>query len=343
MTPAVQIMTMTSRRKILKLCSMILFAFLLLTIGVLHAPGQTQNVKGSQSNESRILLTAIDPDGRFVSSLRVEDLRVLVDGVPQKIEEFERVTDRTLSVAILVDTSASQERTLPGQKLAASSFLDSVARPGTDRVAVATFTGTLIIEQTLTSDVTLLHKAIERAQFLPPPGYVRGGLIIGPPPPLKRTPAALASQTAVWDAVINTCNDVLSQSAGESRLAIIVLTDGQDTISQNKMAAAVARAVSDSVAVYAIGIGDPDVDGVDKNALRKLSERTGGRAFFPRTIGDLKNIFAEIGQELRRPYAISYSQSNGRNGPGKIKIELVNPDLRKADVQLYYQQVVPRK
>jgi VWFA-related protein len=334
---------MTSKHTILKRSSVVLFAFLLLTIAVRQTAGQTQAVNGRQPNGARILLTAIDHDGSFVSSLRAEDLRILVDGVPQKLEEFERVTDRTLSLAILIDTSASQERTLPGQKLAANSFLDSVVQPAMDRVAVATFTGTLSIEQKLTKDVTLLHRAIERAQFVPPPGYVRGGLVIGPPPPLKRTPATLAGQTAVWDAVINTCNDVLSQSASEARRAIIVLTDGQDTISQNKMAAAVARAVSDSVAIYAIGIGDTNVDGVDKNALRKLSERTGGHAFFPKKIGDLKNIFAEIGQELRTQYAISYSSSNGRNGPGKIKVELVNPDLRKADVQLYYQQVVAQK
>ena len=84
------------------------------------------------------------------------------------------------------------------------------------------------------------------------------------------------------------------------------------------------------------------MDGVNKEALRKLSERTGGRAFFPKKTGDLKNIFAEIGQQLRTQYVISYGPSNRRNGPGKIKVDLVNPDLRKADVQLFYQQVVAK-
>jgi VWFA-related protein len=336
-------LTMTSKLGILKRSSVALFALLLLTITVRQTPGQTQSAAARQPNDARILLTAIDHDGGFVSTLRAEDLRVLVDGVAQKIAGFERVTGRTLSLAILIDSSASQERTLPGQKLAANSFLNSVMQPALDRAAVATFTGTLSIEQNLTNDVPLLRQAIERAQFVPPPGYVRGGLVIGPPPPLRRTPVTLAGQTALWDAVINTCNDVLSQSAGAARRAIIVLTDGQDTISQNKMAAAVVRAVSDSVAVYAIGIGDTNVDGVNKDALRKLSERTGGRAFFPKKIGDLNNIFAEIGQELRTQYSISLGPVNRQDGSGKIKIEIVNPDLRKADVQLFYQQVDPRK
>jgi len=160
---------------------------------------------------------------------------------------------------------------------------------------------------------------------------------------MKRTPAALAGQTAVWDAVINICNDALSQSAGDARRAIIVLTDGQDTISTNKMAAAVDRALRDDVAIYGIGIGDDYVEGVDKGALRKLSERTGGRAFFPKKIGDLNNIFTEVGRELRSQYLLIYSLGRSPGSSGKIKVEIVNPELRKSDVQLFYQQIVPRK
>jgi Ca-activated chloride channel family protein len=333
---------MTSKHKTLHRTSAILLGFLLLTIGVSETAGQGQTLDSPQSRDAKILLTAIDKDGRFVTALRAEDLRLLVNGLPQKIEGFEKTTDRTLSIAILIDTSASQERTLPAQKSAANSFLDSVMRPGVDRVAIATFTGTLAVEQKLTNDVTLLRQAIARAQFVPPPGYSRGVLVVGRPPPMKRTPATLAAQTALWDAVIETCKDLLSQSARGTRRAIVVLTDGQDTISQNKMAAAVDRAVSDSVAVYAIGIGDKDPYGVDKDALRKLSERTGGRAFFPKKPGDLNDIFAEIGQELRSQYVISYSPVNRSDGPGKIRVEMLNPELSKSGVQLFYQQVIPK-
>jgi len=38
--------------------------------------------------------------------------------------------------------------------------------------------------------------------------------------------------------------------------------------------------------------------GLNKDGLRKLSRRTGGRAIFPRKISELTDIFAEIGQEL---------------------------------------------
>src|SRR5258708_20691700 len=120
---------MTSRHRILHRSLSMLLVFLLLAIGVRQTPSQTQNAEGRQSKEARILLTAIDNKGRFVSTLRAEDLRVLVDGVAQNIERFESVTDRPLSLAILIDTSASQERTLPRQRLATNAFFDSGIRP----------------------------------------------------------------------------------------------------------------------------------------------------------------------------------------------------------------------
>jgi len=189
--------TMTSKLRILNQFSVLATALLLFSGGESATRAQSSSTGTPQTNEAKILLTAVDKDGRFVNSLRVEDLRVLQDGVPQKVDGFQKITDRFLSLAILIDTSASQERVLPGQRLAANSFLDSVIRPDRDQVAIATFTGTLTIEQNLTNDLPTLRRAIARAVFVPPPGYVRGGLIVGPPPPVSRAPGAPALGTAV--------------------------------------------------------------------------------------------------------------------------------------------------
>lgn len=334
---------MKSRHQILKPFSVLTTAFLLLTGNSIAARAQGTNAETQKANEARILLTAVDKDRNFVTTLRAEDLRVLEDGTPQKIAAFDQITNRAVSLAILIDTSGSQERTLPAQKLAATSFVDTIIRPDSDEAAVATFTGTLTVEQTLTNNVALLREAIARAKFVPPPGYVRGGFIIGPPPPPSRSPAALASATAIWDSVIATCNDLLSRSTGQTRRAIILMTDGIDTISKSKMAAAVDRANQANVAVYSVGIGDSEAFGLEKDPLHKLSERTGGRAFFPKKIGDLATIFAEIGQELRTQYVISYVPTRTAGAAGKIRIEIVNPALRNSGVQLFYQQMVPRK
>lgn len=334
---------MKSRHNILKRFSVLATAVLLLATNLIAMRAQGTNAEAPQISEPKILLTALDKDRHFVATLRAEDLRVLEDGTPQKIAGFRQITDRAVSLAIMIDASGSQERTLPAQKLAATFFVDSIIRPDSDEAAVATFTGTLNVEQTLTNSVALLREAIARAKFVPPPGYVRGGLIIGPPPPPSRSPAALASSTAIWDSVIAACDDLLSRSNGQTRRAIILMTDGIDTISKSKIAAAVDRANQANVAVYAIGIGDAALFGIEKDPLSKLSERTGGRAFFPKKIGDLTTIFAEIGQELRTQYVISYVPTGTAGAARKIRIEIVNPALRKLNVQLYYQQMIPRK
>src|ERR1051325_8165217 len=82
-----------------------------------------------ETDLTNILFTAVDKQKRFITNLRQEDIRVLEDGQPQEIFTFSRQTDLPLSLAIVIDTSASEERTLPIEKAAAASFVDAVLRP----------------------------------------------------------------------------------------------------------------------------------------------------------------------------------------------------------------------
>jgi Ca-activated chloride channel family protein len=332
---------MSSKSQIL--CKFSTLAFLLLAIIVVATRAQSPNTQPPQTNEATIVLTAVDKDSHFVTTLGAEDLRILEDGKLQKITSFQHVSNQPVTLAILIDASASQERTLPGQKLAATSFVDLIMQSGKDEAAVATFTGTLKVEQKLTNEVKLLHQAIARAEFVPPQGYRGGGLVVGPLPPISTTPAMLAGSTAIWDAVLTVCHDLLLPSSGQGRHAIILLTDGEDTISKSKMADAIDHAIRDNVAIYSIGIGDSELYGVNKDALRKLSERTGGRAFFPKHGADFQTIFAEIGEDLRTQYIITYSPTTSAGSARKLRVEIVNPALRSADIQLSYPQVTPRK
>ena len=86
------------------------------------------DVERVETDLTNVLFTAVDKGKRFVTTLRQEDIRVLEDGAPQQVFTFQRETDRPLSLAILIDTSASQERTLPEEKSAAQRFVDSVIR-----------------------------------------------------------------------------------------------------------------------------------------------------------------------------------------------------------------------
>ncbi len=88
-----------------------------------------------------VLFTAQDKSRRLLTDLKQADVRILEDGQPQEITEFTRQIDLPLSLAILIDTSASQERTLPEERAAAKSFVQSVIRPAKDEVSIVSFTG----------------------------------------------------------------------------------------------------------------------------------------------------------------------------------------------------------
>jgi VWFA-related protein len=92
--------------------------------------------------------------------------------------------------------------------------------------------------------------------------------------------------------------------------------------------------------VYSIGIGDSFYHGVQDGILRKISERTGGRAFFPRNEEDLRAAFAQIQTELRSQYLIAYAPTNKvrDNSFRKIQIELTNTDLQRQKMKLSYRQ-----
>jgi Ca-activated chloride channel family protein len=303
-------------------------------------PQESEDVVRVETNLTNIFFTAADSNKRFVNTLTKEDIRILEDGQPQEIFTFQKNVDLPLSIGILIDTSRSEERTLPDEKAAARSFLEAVMRPDKDEAAVVSFTGEVTLEQGLTGNVDRLRKAIDRVEFVPPSGYIGGGVVVGGTPPISDTNQMLAGSTAIWDAVWATSNELLSDSSAENtRRTIILLTDGYDTISQVKMREAIERAQKADALIYAIGIGDTYQGGVDAGSLKKITEQTGGRAYFPRNEGELRTAFAQIQTDLREQYLVAYSPSNKtRDGAyRRIQIELIDPEVRKQNLKLNYR------
>jgi Ca-activated chloride channel family protein len=294
-------------------------------------PQDSDEVVRVETNLTTIFFTAADKNKRFISTLKKEDLRVLEDGQAQELFTFQQNIDLPLSAAILIDCSASEERTLPDEKAAARSFLEAVLRPGKDEAAIVSFTGEVTLEQGFTGSIERLRRAIDRVDFVPPAGYIGGGIVVGGTPPISDTNQALAGSTAIWDAVWATSNELLQDSADNARRAIILLTDGEDTISQVKMHDAIERAQKADALVYTIGIGDSYNFGVNEGALRKIAEQTGGRAYFPHSERELREAFAQIQRDLREQYLVAYSPLNkARDGSyRRIQIEITNPELRK--------------
>jgi VWFA-related protein len=310
---------------------------------------QDDDIERVETNLVNVLFNATDKNRRFVTTLRQEDVQIFEDDVPQTISIFQRATDLPLSLAILVDVSGSQENTLPDEKEAAHAFIDSVMRPERDRAAVISFMGYATIEQELTGDRASLHKAID-------------GLFVAPVPPREpasdatTTPAVNAPgagatptpnadaydprearSTAIWDAIWATSRDLLSNTPTGTRRAIILLSDGkEDSNSPLKKQDAIDAAIQADASIYSIGIGDYEFD---EGALKRISERTGGRAFFPEDEAQLNAAFAQIQQELRTQYLLAYSPTNRArdNTFRRLRLDLVNPELRREKLKLTYR------
>ena len=304
-----------------------------------EVPQDSDEIVKFDTNLTNIFFTAADKNKRFISDLKAEDIRVLEDGDPQEIFTFQRNIDLPLSLAILIDTSASEERTLPDEKIAARAFLENVLRPNKDEAAIVSFTGETTLEQGFSGNLERLRRAIDRVEFVPPSGYIGGGVVVNGTPPISGTNQSLAGSTAIWDAVWATAEELISGSAEHTRRAIILLTDGADTSSRMKMQDAIERAQKADALIYAIGIGDRYTFGVNEGDLRKIAEKTGGRAYFPRHERDLHEAFTQIQRDLREQYLVAYSPKNkARDGSyRRIEIELVNPALKQRDLKLNYR------
>jgi Ca-activated chloride channel family protein len=302
-------------------------------------PPDSDDVVRVETNLTNIFFTAADSSKRFINDLKKEDVRITEDGQPQEIFTFQQNLEIPLSIAILIDTSRSEERTLPDEKAAARAFVAAVMRPERDETAIVSFTGEVTLEQGFTGNLEHLRRAIDRVEFVPPSGYIGGGVVVGGTPPISGTNQMLAGSTAIWDAVWASSNELLSISADHTRRAIILLTDGEDTSSQVKMSDAIERAQKADALVYAIGIGDSYQGGVDKGSLEKITEQTGGRAYFPRNENELRVAFDQIQRDLREQYLVAYSPTNkARDGSyRRIQIEVVDPDLRKRKLKLNYR------
>ena len=284
-----------------------------------------------------VLFTAQDKNRRLLLTLKPSDIQIFENGQLQTVNSFTKQIDLPLSLSILIDTSMSQERTLPEEKSAAAAFLESVVRPNKDEVAIISFTGEATLEQGMTSNIPRLRRAIDGVRLAPQMGYIGGGVVVGTPP-ISGNSASGA--TAIWDAIWITSEEILGPAPEKTRRAIILLSDGVNTYGKKKLNDAVEAAHRAEAVIYSIGIGDNFTNGVDEGSLNKISERTGGKAFFPRDELELRKAFQQIQEEMRSQYLVSYEPTNAAlDGSYRtIDIKLTNPDLQKQKVQLTHRK-----
>jgi Ca-activated chloride channel homolog len=255
-------------------------------------------------NFVELYTSVLDRQKRPVEGLAQKNFSVTEDGTKQEISRFERVTNLPIHAAVALDVSASMDKSLDKARQAALEFFQRTIRPK-DRAAVITFNDHPNLTVKFTNDVPTLA----------------GGL------------AGLKAErgTSLYDSIIFT----LYYFTGiKGQRALLLLSDGKDEGSRFTFDDALDYARRAGVTIYAIGLGED----VDKRKLSRLSEETGGRAFFLKNAEELAGIYAGIEQELRSQYLIAYQSTNtsGGNTFRSVELKVDRPGLEAKTIRGYY-------
>jgi VWFA-related protein len=261
-------------------------------------------------DEVNVIFTVTDKHGRFVKDLKRNDFKVVDDAKPAlEIKSFRSETDLPLQVGLLVDASNSVRDRFKFEQESAIEFLNQMIRPKYDRAFVIGFDVTPEVTQDFTDSTELLSKGVRSLR----PG---GG-------------------TAMYDALYFACRDKLLKAPqrGTVRRAIILLSDGDDNQSHVSREEAIEMAQRAEVIVYTISTNITGSRAKGDKILERIAEATGGRSFFPFQIRDVADAFAEIQDELRSQYALSYKPADFRQDGRYRTIEIIAQDKKSLRVR----------
>jgi VWFA-related protein len=246
-------------------------------------------------DEVMLHATVIDDHQHIITNLDKSAFTVYEDGKLQNIISFHHV-DIPVAMGIVIDNSGSMREKRAKVNQAALNLVRS-SNPK-DEVFVVNFNDEQYLDQDFTNNLLKLKEALEKID-------ARGG-------------------TALYDAVVASA-DHLKQNGRLEKKVIFVVTDGEDNASSETLEQAVKQLQQEnSPAIYAIGIlGDEEHPRRAKKALEILSQRTGGIAFFPKTLDEVDAISRTIANDIRNQYAIGYKPTTpkGVGGFRQVRVE----------------------
>jgi Ca-activated chloride channel family protein len=262
-----------------------------------------------------------DRDGKFIPNLTEKSFTLYEENVRQSIDNFSSV-EVPFNVALILDTSGSTRFKLEEIQEAALSFIDQLRDQ--DRVMIVSFDSHVYIDSEFTNDRKKLRKAILQT----------------------RTGGA----TRLYDSIDLVLTERLAKMTG--RKAIVLFTDGVDTGSKLATGLSTIDLVEESgVLLYAIqydtkedvrrgsgtarggsrsvtiqiptsGASEEEYRRADRY-MRELVDHSGARLYKADLLGDVKQAFQRIADELRHQYTISYYPSNDRRDGSYRRIRVV--------------------
>ncbi len=265
----------------------------------LDTPDQGRPTITRTVNEVSVVFTVTDKHNHYVKDLAKTDFKVIDDEkAVEDIRSFRREHDLPLQVGLLIDASNSIRDRFKFEQESAIEFLSQTVRPRYDEAFVVGFD----TEAEVTQDFTDSTEALSRGVRALRPG---GG-------------------TAMFDALYKSCREKLLKSAqtGAVRRAIVLVSDGEDNASHVSREEAIEMALRSNAIVYTISTNFPGGGSGDK-VLQRIADATGGRAFQPFQLSDVANAFAQIQDDLRSQYALSYRPPDFRHDGRYRTIEVL--------------------
>ena len=269
---------------------------------------------------------SVTDHGVPVKGLRQADFRLREDSIAQQIDHFWQESDLPLTIALLVDVSASQASLIHKHRKTVAHFLEQVVHPE-DRAMIVSFGTRVWLNVDMTNSIGDLMQAIDgigaRGQVAPRlgdpcrdehPYRVNGRVKMKYP----------CGGTVLWNAVYYTSKLKMRDVTG--RKALLILSDGMDTGSDRSLTDAIEAAQSAGTAVYTIKFVDPAFAVLFpviafKHSMQRLSDETGAVAF-GMLHGDLNGVFRQIEEELRNQYVVAYRPTNRAHDGSFRKLEV---------------------
>jgi VWFA-related protein len=330
-----------------------------------NAPGQkTAPAIVSRTQRVIVPVTVKDRSGQLVGDLTKDDFRIIVDTVEQKIIGFS-ADPVPLSAVVLIDNDLGQRPAVQVQK----SLVTIAAGFGpNDEVALVTYDQ---FPQTVTefsADNDGLFTALKRlelgshnSQVINDP-TMPGPIGAGPPPssaaPLGSGPPPAASvqlhgaqryknENAMNDALY-AAGDMLKARGRDRRKIIFLISDGSNSNTNEHSFAETLRSllVSD-VSVYSISVTHQlpvgkKVAQRGAEELDKYAAGTGGDTFYAGKQPDLERLYAEVTEEARNQYTLTFSPEDIPNGADyhSIEVRVRRPDLNVDSRAGYYESAI---
>jgi Ca-activated chloride channel family protein len=274
------------------------------------------------SNLVTVPASVVDSQGRAVINLQLEDFELRVDGQPRPITELSRA-EVPVTLALLFDNSQSLSAAREFEKQAAVKFFRSVIRP-IDRAAIYSVSTDVSLVQPLTNNVQALVRTIEH---------------FGKPEGATRLLDAIAEAAAY-----------LRPYPG--RKVIIIVSDGEDTLSDLDFDATLRKTLAADCQVYAVQTKQIEyvmLTGQTSNAnlqalaaerrMMDLTSHTGGAVYTPLQTNDLDAAFSQISADLSQQYILSYyptdERSDGRFRTISVRVA-TRPNMRVRARRGYY-------